>query len=107
MEIYALKQIPFCIIQIILIYPIPVNDLQPVLDIISAFVVMLQIIGMLPHVNIQEGIHIHGQRGILICSCDNVRIPEGVDHQPCVSGSKYGQSCLGQYLLKYIQAFIL
>ena len=52
-------QVPFGKVQKILIDAIPVDDCEPVFDIVRPPVKMLQVIGVLPDINVQERKHIH------------------------------------------------
>ena len=66
---------------------LPVDHMEPVVDICGAQIIMFEIIGMLPDVDIQEKCAGMAQRGILIGGGHD---PEDaiVGHKPCVAGSE-------------------
>ena len=61
--------------------------MEPVVDICGAQIIMFEIIGMLPDVDIQEKCAGMAQRGILIEGGHDLE-DAIVGHKPCVAGSE-------------------
>ena len=77
--------------RVILTGLLPVDYVEPVVYIVGSQVIMLQIIGVLPDIYIEHGNQPHFQRGILVFGGDNTQPSCGVNHKPCIAGTKYGE----------------
>ena len=66
---------------------LPVDYMEPVVDICGAQVIMFEIIGVLPDVDIQEKCAGMAQRCILIGGDHNFE-DTAIGHKPCVAGSE-------------------
>ena len=64
--------------------------MEPVIYIIGPYIVVLQIIGMLPDIDVEDGAKSQRQRRILIPGCHDIQLSEGVYHEPFVAGTEYG-----------------
>lgn len=78
------------ITHVIFVGVVPVYDMEPVVYVICPHIVVFQVIGMLPDVDIEDGAKAERQRCILIPGCYDIELPEGVYHKPCIAGTEYG-----------------
>lgn len=86
-----------------LICLLPVDDGEPVGQIISSFVKMLEIICVFPDIDGQHRTQTGFQRTVLVGCCDDTE-PHAVVYQPCVTGAEYGKRRLVEYLPEMVNA---
>lgn len=72
-------------LSVCIICVIPVNDTEPVVNIIGSQIVVFQIIGVFPYIEIEQGAQAHRQRRILVGCCDNPKLSGCIDNEPCIA----------------------
>lgn len=106
----AVLGIAFCVPKHIVVFiagstdPVPVNDMKPVCDVVIPIIIMLQVIGMLPYIQIQQRKQILRERGILVGGGDNIQPTGHIHNQPGIAGTEYGQRCLPESIQKCVKA---
>lgn len=81
---------------------IPVYDTEPVVNVSGPYIVVLQIIRMLPHIYVQYRYLSPYQRSILV-GCGSYPEFISVKHEPCIARSENGQGSLLELRLKIIK----
>lgn len=85
---------------IISVCVIPVDHMEPVVNVVGSQIVMFQVIGMLPDVDVEHGQQPKGERRVLICGRGDAEFPCCIYHKPCIAGTEYGQSGCLKLILK-------
>ena len=80
--------------------------MEPVVNIGCAHIVMLQIIRMFPHINVQKKGHAVQGRCVLVGSGDDLK-PSAVRDQPCITRTEYGEGSLFKLRFKILRTFEL
>lgn len=81
--------------------PFPTDHIPPSANIFRPHVIVLQVVGMLPNIQIQDWPLAPRQRRCLVCGGNDVQTPATV-HQPCITGTKYLQRRFGKLFLKVL-----
>ena len=80
----------------------PVNQMEPVFNIVGSPVIVLQVIGMFPHIQIQDRALSLGEGSILVSTPGNGQsVP--AQYQPGIAGAENIQSCFFEAGFKVIQ----
>lgn len=97
-------KLPAKAVPVIFVCLFPVDDLKPVVDIGSPLVVMLEVVGVLPHVDVENREHAQGKRGILILGGKNTQSPGRLYYEPCIAGAEYKKSGFFEGILHCLKA---
>src|SRR5262245_32520304 len=80
-----------------------VTDVPPRVDVVRPAVLVLQIVGVLPDVDAEDGLLAVHERAVLIRSAFNGQLAAGVDH-PRPAAAEAADGCLLQFLLELVEA---
>src|ERR1700680_3268883 len=67
---------------------VPVDHVPPGREIVGAAVLVLEIVGMLPHIITHDGIQAVHQRAVLVGSGYDRELAALVEHEPCPAGAE-------------------
>ena len=73
------------------IYAIPVDNMEPGINIICPQILVLQVISVLPNIQGKNGRQPLRQRIILVRQGNDMKVPRGISHQPRKSRTKLSQ----------------
>src|SRR5690606_5795071 len=94
-------RISLFVIGVVFGYFIPIDDIEESRDIVGSSVLVIEIIGVFPHINSQDRSPLafgYGHQGIvLIGGRAYAHFPTVMDTKPCPSRTKLGSGCFAKF----------
>mmetsp|Transcript_29202 Transcript_29202/g.73464 ORF Transcript_29202/g.73464 Transcript_29202/m.73464 type:complete len:220 (+) Transcript_29202:47-706(+) len=88
----------------VLVGELPVDELPPGIDVRRTSILVIDVVGMLPHVNGEDRSLTRGQRVASIMGAYHLELTVGVLDEPCPARAKVSGSSSGELLLEGIKA---
>src|SRR5690625_1835640 len=86
-----------------LAYLAPVDDVPEGADILGTAVLVLQVVGVLPHVEAQHGLVAVHERAVLVGGAVHLELAVTLDDEPGPAGAEAGLGCLLELLLEGVE----
>ena len=90
--VFSIGKITFCLL--------PVDYGKPVMDIIASHIIILEIIGMFPYIDTENGPVAGRKKGALIVGGAECQLIILIQYQPGISGAEYREGSSSKQVLK-------